>query len=46
MLSHKNLKAKLWNLIYAFDTSFLYKEVVKFSITESSSEWLLSSKMM
>lgn len=45
MQSHKSLKTKLWILIFAFDTLFLYKELVKFN-TESSSEWLLSSKMM
>lgn len=46
MLSRKSLETMLWILIFAFDTLFLYKEVVKFDITESNSEWLLSSKIL
>lgn len=46
MLSHKSLKTKLWILTFVLDILFLYKEVVKFNITNSSSEWLLSSKMI
>lgn len=46
MLSRKSLETMLWILIFAFDTLFLYKEVVKFDVTESNSEWLLSSKIL